>query len=237
MSCYYFRKRIAEYQGGELEERQAAALEAHLRSCAACRRELDLLESEASVYEAYGTKVESALDPSPEICERAMERAEAQPRQARNEDRPAGRAWGFGAFPPVSSWARQALAAAILVAVSITATLLTVDHYRAKEAAVPPQAVIKSSGEKSLDAALRSIQRAEQEYLDAIRVLSAIVEKEKATIDPRMLAEFQRNLKMIDEHIAAARSAYYAYPSDPELAFYMLAAYSRKVELLQDLAS
>jgi hypothetical protein len=112
-----------------------------------------------------------------------------------------------------------------------------VDRYRSKEEAVPPQAAIRSSGAKSLDAALRSIQRAEQEYLDAIRVLSAIVEKEKATINPGALAEFQRNLKMIDEHIAAARSAYYAYPSDPELAFYMLAAYSRKVEMLQDLAS
>jgi hypothetical protein len=237
LSCYHFRKRITEYQGGELEEHQAAAMEAHLRSCAACRRELALLESEASIYEAYAARVESALDPSPEICERAMERAASQPRPARNEDRPAGQAWGLGVFLPVSSWARQALAAAILVALSVTATLLLVDRYRSKEAAVPSQAAIKSSGEKSLDAALRSIQRAEQEYLDAIRVLSAIVEKQKATIDPRMLAEFQRNLKMIDEHIAATRSAYYAYPSDPELAFYMLAAYSRKVEMLQDLAS
>jgi hypothetical protein len=237
LSCYHFRKRIAEYQGGELEACQAAEMEAHLRSCAACRRELALLESEAGVYEAYAARVESAFDPSPEICERAMERAAARPHSARNEDRPAGRAWGFGSFLPVSSWARQALAAAVLVAVSVAATLLMVDRYRLKEAAAPAQAEINSSGEKSLDAALRSIQRAEQEYLDAIRVLSAIVEKEKATINPGTLAEFQRNLKMIDEHIAAARSAYYAYPSDPELAFYMLAAYSRKVEMLQDLAS
>ena len=237
MSCYRFRNRIAEYQDGELEERQAAAMEEHLRSCATCRRELAQLESEARVYEAYAARVESALDPSPEVCERAMERAAAQPRPARDEGRPAGRAWGFGAFLPVSSWARQALAAAILVALSVTATLLMVDRYRPDEAAVPARAEINSSGEKSLDAALRSIQRAEQDYLDAIRVLTAIVEKQKATINPGTLAEYQRNLKMLDEHIAAARSAYYAYPSDPELAFYMLAAYSRKVEMLQDLAS
>jgi hypothetical protein len=237
LSCTHFRKRIEEYQDGELEAGQAAAMEAHLRGCAACRRELALLKSEVRVYEAYADEVESALDPSPEICERAVERASSQSLPALPEGRRAGRTWGWQALLPVSPWVRQALAAVILVAVSVTATLLLVNRHPPNQNALPPQAAIGSSGEDSLDAALRSIQRAEQEYLDAIRVLSAIVEKEKATINPVLLAEFQRNLKSIDEHIAAARGAYYAHPSDPELAFYMLAAYSRKVEMLQDLAS
>jgi hypothetical protein len=52
-----------------------------------------------------------------------------------------------------------------------------------------------------------------------------------------MIADLQSNLKRIDEHIAATRKAYYARPQDPELGLYMLAAYSRKVQLLQELTS
>jgi hypothetical protein len=81
------------------------------------------------------------------------------------------------------------------------------------------------------------VQRAEQEYLRAIQQLSAVVEKQKSTLDPRVIADLQRNLKLIDEHIAATRNAYYAHPQDPELGLFMLAAYSRKVQLLQDLTS
>ena len=237
MSCTHFRKRIEEYHDGELEADQTAVLEAHLRGCADCRRELALLKSEASVYQAYANEVENALDPSPEMCERAVERASSQPLPVPPESRRAGRTWEWQTLLQVSPWVRQALAAVVLVAMSVTATLLIVNRRAPDQGSRIPQATIESSEVNSLDAALRSIQRAEQEYLDAIRVLSAIVEKEKATINPVMLAEFQRNLKSIDEHIAAARGAYYAHPSDPELAFYMLAAYSRKVEMLQDLAS
>jgi hypothetical protein len=237
LSCYRFRRRIAEYRDGELEDHQAAVIEAHLRSCAACRSELAQIEGEARLYEAYAADLESALNPSSELCERAIERAAAQPGPAGADIRRAGHAWAFGAWLPISPWARQALAAVVLVALSVTVTLLIVGRFGSKESAFPPQAASYEPGGKNLDAALQSIRHAEREYLDAIRILSAIVEKEKATIDPGTLAEFQRNLKMIDEHIAAARSAYYAYPSDPELAFSMLAAYSRKVEMLQDLAS
>jgi len=237
LSCTRFRKKIMEYHDGELEADQASELAAHLRECATCRSALASLKSEVRLYEAYAAEVEKALDPSPEICERAIERAAAQPPMSLPADRSADRTWGWRSFLQIQPWVRQAVAAVVLVAVSVTVTLLIVNRHEPDQNALPSQAAIVYSGENSLDAALRSIQRAEQEYLDAIRVLSAIVEKEKATIDPTMLAEFQRNLRVLDARIEAARGAYYAHPSDPELAFDMLAAYSRKVEMLQDLAS
>ena len=67
--------------------------------------------------------------------------------------------------------------------------------------------------------------------------MNAVVEKQKSSLDPRIIAELQTNLKMIDANIVATRKAYYAHPKDTELAFFMLAAYSRKVELLLDLTS
>jgi hypothetical protein len=49
--------------------------------------------------------------------------------------------------------------------------------------------------------------------------------------------ELERNLKAIDENIEATRRAFREHPSDPEYALYMLAAYARKVDLLQEVAS
>ena len=46
----------------------------------------------------------------------------------------------------------------------------------------------------------------------------------------------KNNLKAIDAAIASAQRAYRAHPADPELARYLLRAYQKKVDLLQDLA-
>jgi hypothetical protein len=236
--CYQVRRVIEDYHYGELEDRQAAKVATHLRACDGCRRELTLLEGEARVYEAYAAKTENALDVAPELWKRAIGGAAPPlpPADGRNARQSEAR-W-LRAVVPASPWVRQALAAALLVAVSVSATLLIVQRQRAKETvALQQEYVAAGSSEKSLEAALKSIQRAEQEYLNAIQQLNAIVEKQKPTLDPRLVAELQVNLKMIDEHIAATRKAYYAHPTDADLALLMLAAYSRKVELLQDLTS
>lgn len=239
MRCYQVRRVIEDYHYGELEDRQAAKVTAHLRDCDDCRRELALLEGEARVYEAYAAKLESSLDVPPSLWKRAIEGAAppCRPVEGRNA-RPSKVRW-LSAVVPASPWVRQALAAALLVAISVSATLLIVQRHRAKEVAAPRQEYVTtgSSESMSLEAALKSIRRAEQEYLNAIQQLNAIVEKQKPALGPRLVAELQVNLKMIDEHIAATRKAYYAHPTDADLALLMLAAYSRKVELLQDLTS
>ena len=143
----------------------------------------------------------------------------------------------FTAAMPTGSRLRLALGACALIILSVSATLVTVQYYHSRYASNGERISTAQGGERNLAAALRSIQHAEQEYLDAIRVLSAIVDKRKASLEPSLLAEMEANLRAIDESIAATRKAYQAHPSDPELAQFMLAAYSRKVELLLDLAS
>jgi len=230
MSCAEFRDRIEEYRGGEMAGPEAAAFAAHLRECVDCRRELDLLGREELIYRDYETKLESSFEVPASLWERAVA-ADDRGRADRNR----GRSGWIGGFAPRAAWIRQALAAAILVAISVTATLVIV---RNREPVPPPsQAAGAVVRPPSLDDALKSIQRAEQEYLNAIQVLTAVMETRKSTLDPRILNEIQVNLRMIDQHIAAARQAYYSHPADAELAIAMLAAYSRKVELLQDLAS
>ncbi len=236
MKCDQVAGLIEDYHDGELDMTRAAEIEAHLQDCASCRHVLAVLEGETKIYEAYASGLESALKVSPDMWKSAVEHGV---RESTRERRAGSTHW-LSALLSASSWARQAVAALLLVAVSVAGTLLVVEHYRSKEALMSQQQAAANpgtSGGKSLEDALQKIRLAEQEYIKAINQLNAVVEKQKSTLDPRIYAELQVNLRLIDDHIAATREAYYAHPQDAELALYMLAAYSRKVALLQDLTS
>lgn len=235
MKCDQVARLIEDCHDGELDRTRAEEVAVHLQDCAYCRQMLAALESEAKLYDAYAARIEGALQVSADLWRRASEGPAVESAKAGG----VGHMRWVRALVPASSWARQAIAAVLLVAVSVTGTLLVVGHYRAQETVISQQAAAQSlgSGEKSVEEALRSIRMAEQEYLKAIMQLNAVVEKQKSSLDPRVYAELQVNLRLIDDHIAATRSAYYAHPQDAELAFHMLAAYSTKVALLQDLTS
>ena len=236
MKCDQVRKLIEDYYDEELDNLRKADVAAHLSGCQECRNELRVLEAESRVYEAYAAKTDLGLELPPQLSERVAARVSAEgPGSVQNRRHLAG-TWLWGIIP-ATPWVRQALAAVLLVAVSVSGTLLLVRHYRAGERDDSRPVFAGDSGDRSLESALKSIQGAEQDYLAAIRILTDIVEKQKPTLDPRTLAEVQANLKVIDEHIEATRRAYHEHPTNADLALYMLAAYSRKVELLQELAS
>ncbi len=240
MKCGQIRKLIEEFHDRELGARSAAEVADHVRECPACREELALLEAETRIYDAYAASIRETLEVPANMSERIVDAVAGAGGPPPGRRRPVWtEGWLAGSFLAASPWARNALAAVFLIAVSVAGTLLAVRHYNAAERGSMRQQGIEMGipGNMSLDAAFQSIQHAEQEYLNAIQILSAVVEKEKPTWDPRIVAEFQDNMRLIDEHIAATRKAYYAHPKDAELALYMLAAYSRKVQLLQDLTS
>ncbi len=236
MKCSQIRELIEDYHDEELDEVRKAGVAAHLSGCPECRRELRVLEAEGRLYDAYAAKADLGLEVPPHLPERIAARVSAATAGADRGGNPAGAPWWRVLFP-AAPWVRQALAAVLLVAVSVSGTLILVRHYRdgERDDSRPRTAVTQSDG--SLESALKSIQQAEQDYLAAIRVLTDIVEKQKPTLDPKTLAEVQANLKVIDEHIEATRRAYREHPTNADLALYMLSAYSRKVELLQELAS
>jgi len=208
-------------------------VESHLQGCPECRRELDRLGAEEGMYRRYAESLERELEVNPGMWESVRARLR-ESRESRH------RARLFGSLLPASSWARQLIFASAVALLSVAATLIVVRYYSpgARGLQAPQRAASGEAGRpQSLEDALRSIRRAEQDYLQAIRVLNAIVEKERPSMDPRVLAEFEKNLRLIDENIAATRAAYHARPLDAYLAQYMLAAYGRKVELLQEVSS
>jgi hypothetical protein len=233
MKCGHVLSLLEDYTDGEIGRRQAHAVESHLRRCAECRRELERLGREDDLYRRYAGGLEQELQVSPGMWESVRVRL-----QEARESRSGWRL--FGLFSPASPWARQLLFASAVALLSVAATLIAV-HYYSSSAPVShaPQWVASEENGKpqTLENALQTIRRAEQEYLQAILVLNALVEKEKPSMDPRLVAEFEKSLKLIDENIAATRAAYYARPLDAYLAQYMLAAYERKVELLQEVSS
>jgi len=246
MKCEEALRRMEEYHDGELDSRTAAALEAHLKECPSCARAREGLNAESGIYEAYRQNLEREL----QVPTAMWPRVQAQAALARTQ-LSARLLRPLSLLLPNSPLARQAIFAALLVIVSIAGTLTAVKLFETGQEVSRSRPVSPIGGlagmlerrfgspaeNRSLESAMRSIRRAEQDYIEAIRLLSDIVDKRKPTLDPWLVAELEKNLKAIDESIAATRQAYLAHPSDPELALYMLAAYSKKVELLQELAS
>ena len=229
MKCEEVRRRLEELHMGELESVSSSRMADHMRTCAECRRELELLKAEDRLYESYAAHLDRRFS-----SEAALWGGVSMKLRSGESMRPvqrSRRSW-FGALQPLFSTRRLAYAL-VLVVLSVAGTIVTVGILEDRETATASRV----TDDRDLESAMRSIARAEREYVEAIRLLSGIVEKRKPSLDPELVAELERNLKAIDENIAATRQAFREHPSDPELALYMLAAYAKKVELLQEIAS
>jgi hypothetical protein len=78
------------------------------------------------------------------------------------------------------------------------------------------------------------IARAELEYRNAIRLLDGAIAKRKEGFDPELIRQYESSLALIDDSIAASRRALRERPNDLAAGQFLLAAYARKVELMQE---
>ena len=82
----------------------------------------------------------------------------------------------------------------------------------------------------------QQIAKASREYQSAIKLLERTIAKRKTQLDEGTVKQFEGSLAMIDASIATSRAALRAHPNDPTAARFLLAAYSKKVELMQEIA-
>jgi hypothetical protein len=82
----------------------------------------------------------------------------------------------------------------------------------------------------------QQIAKATREYQSAIHLLERTIAKRKTQLDEGTIKQFEGSLAMIDASIAQSRQALRAHPNDPTAARFLLAAYSKKVELMQEIA-
>lgn len=79
------------------------------------------------------------------------------------------------------------------------------------------------------------IRDAERKYEQAIAILSRDVNRRRPGMDPQTLARFDLALASIDRTITETRQAARQQPRDPVALQYLLAAYSRKVDVLREM--
>lgn len=82
----------------------------------------------------------------------------------------------------------------------------------------------------------RQIRRAENEYRGAIRMLDRAIARRSDTFDPELIRQYQSSLALIDDSISQSRLALHRTPDDAAAGQFLLAAYARKVEIMQDIA-
>jgi anti-sigma factor RsiW len=80
------------------------------------------------------------------------------------------------------------------------------------------------------------LARAEREYQNAIKMLDRAIARRKDSLDPELFKQYQTSLALIDNSIAASRRAMRERPNDLAAGQFLLVAYARKVELMQDIA-
>ncbi len=261
MNCSDFQDLIEDYHDGTLDEEIAASVQLHLGNCPQCAETLVMMQNEEKLYQSYRETLERELVVKPEMWSHVRARIETEgvlPPEARTLPSRGVQLARWLSFLGGPHWARQLAFAALLVVFSVAGTLLVVRNRADVTSSVRIQQVpapapgstptqahpaeLRTAAddltrEGSLEAAVRAIQRAERDYLEAIHLLTDVVDRRKPSLDPKLVRELNSNLKAIDANIEATRKAYYAHPSDPYLAQYMLTAYGKKVELLQELAS
>jgi hypothetical protein len=77
----------------------------------------------------------------------------------------------------------------------------------------------------------------ERSYLKTIASLDATIKAENnRQMKASLQVEYERNLAMVDQAIAATRTAAKADPNDPDAADFMFAAYQSKIDLLNQVA-
>jgi len=81
------------------------------------------------------------------------------------------------------------------------------------------------------------VREAEQKYLTAIAMLARDVNRKRSQLDPIMLARFDSALGDIDRTIKDTRRVVRDNPEDPIALQYLLAAYSKKVDVLRGMSA
>lgn len=264
MNCERFQPELEELFYGELDAPRASELRAHLAGCEECRGFETALAREMEIYSHY--RVETEIEPSATMWNAIRERidtAESNPSPEYRERWSLSLLVGWLLQPAVL---RQAAGALALITLSVSATIYftgrrddgnlrtevqpspVVDPVStpAPEAttvapllAAGRSAPVKPAKSRQLtdEEMIRAqVARAEREYVGAIRLLDRAIAERKGQLDAGVIAQYESSLALIDDSIEKSRRAMRQHPGDPAARQFLLAAYARKVELMQEIA-
>jgi anti-sigma factor RsiW len=220
---------LSDYLDDELEESERAAVEAHLKDCAACTAVLNDLQRVVARAQAAATL---ARPPQSDLWQGVAGRIDriSQPRRV--------------SF----TIAQLAAAAAILVAVSagtswrLHTSIAGSSRYDTASAGVsrPAGASADASSGGRVDLQARpdevsviGVSLADDQYDAAVADLEKALKLGRGKLDAATITIVEQNLQTIDQAIAQAREALSADPANSYLTGHLVEARRRKLDLLR----
>jgi len=247
---------------GELAAREATDVETHLHECARCAESARVLEAEDSVVSSALAMEFAEAVPTERLRERINAAVTARP----NSSAPVDRSWGTALRDLFASFrlpAYAAVAAAILLAAVLGILYLKrnqrspvlVKEEPRQTAPVPPKPQNEQSPEQVATGPSGTPRRRptnsrikteeqppatslvwqERQYERAIARLNEAI-KSQPPMRPSLQVEYEYNLAVINETIAATRNVARKNPKDPQAAQFVLTAYQNKVDLMNQIA-
>jgi anti-sigma factor RsiW len=209
MTCEQCHDWLGDAVEGTLDADRRAQIDAHCRTCTACR---ELLNDLKKIRAAAATL--ERRTPSPELWHAIA--AKVDPDDASSPRRAGKLAW------------TQLAAAAALMMMLGTAAWLGVAQWRA---------VNNNTATDLVRSAASELQLAEQHYENAITALEQLTVKRDNALDPSVAAEIAQSLASIDRAIDDSRAALKSDPNSFVAQTSLLEALRMKVALLQETVS
>lgn len=220
MTCSDFQERIGDYTDGALDRTSSEALDAHLKTCAACRA---MAEDFRDIrLAALGLEKQT---PPPRVWAKLSERLDAERRRPR---------WMEAAWQSLDfAWGRPLTVAAMLLVVGGSSWVLWQQLPRRQPAQIATQPATAADADL-VQSVETELKLAEEHYEKAISGLEQITRSEGAALDPQVAAVLQKNLSVIDQAIGESRAALRAQPASDVAQESLFEALRSKVSLLQE---
>lgn len=263
IDCQECQFELEDYLAGEVESSRDMEIRAHLASCAACAELRDAIERENRIYAEFHRQTE--LTPGPEMWASIRERLSLAKPVAESWWRGQAWMWIFSpAMMRQAAFAIVLMAVSVGVTVYLlnrdrdqgpvvarndkpvetsTPSPSTAPVGSMMTGATPelpaektPRSVTAPRPVSEEELIRRQLARAEREYQGAIRLLDTAIAKRQDRFDPEVRRQYEASLALIDRSIGESRRAFRADPRDLAAGQFLIAAYARKVELMQDIA-
>jgi anti-sigma factor RsiW len=213
-------EQLSDYLDGELTAGEAAAVEAHLRECAACNAVLNDLKrivAQAQHLEPRPPQADLWAD-----IERRIERV-TPPRRV--------------------SFTLPQLAAAAALLIAVSAGTAIKFATPAVPASVPAEQTAKDetaqaeAAESIATIAVTPVGFSDAQYDAAVADLEKAVKAGRGRLDKSTIEVVEHNLQIIDQAIAQAREALAGDPANSYLSGHLVEARRRKLDLLRRAAA
>jgi len=241
---------LSDYLDGELPDAERRAVDAHLKSCAACAAVLNDLKR--VVARAQGV-AGAPRPPASDLWEGVAARIEtAAHGEAAAQDGEGTTGRRVARFTPrltrrIAFTLPQLAAAAVLIAAVSGGIVWTavsrpdgVRSATAPHAAVPPTAEHNDAAAPPLDAMadhVVPVGLADAQYDAAVSDLETALKQGRGRLDASTIAIVEHNLQIIDQAIDQARDALAADPANTYLSGHLVEARRRKLDLLRRAAA